>query len=427
MSTPPTSEAAVGASPCFVFAGGGTGGHLMPALAIIERLRELRPDVRVLVLCADREIDRRILGPSGVDFCPIDAQPPALRPFPAAPLRFARAFTRSRVQAARAIEAFRGPCRGGETNPRGVGPSGADSCIVVAMGGFVSGPAAWAARFSVSVPRPPVVLVNLDRIPGRANRFVARLARHVITALDVVDAPAVFHRAEVVGLPIRRRALATEAADTCRRHFGLYPDRPTLLVTGASQGAQSLNRLMIALTETTEALDAMAGWQVLHLAGDAKTEDREALVTAYRIADLPARVIGFCEEMGMAWGAADLALSRAGASSVAEAAANCVPTVFAPYPWHIDRHQERNAEPLVARGGAWMTTDHVDPQRNLEGLGRLLVTAMGDPETLRRAAIALRELPRRDAAETVARRLIAWSEGSAAAADVAGGSFVATS
>lgn len=385
-----------------VFAGGGTGGHLMPGLAIAERVRERQPDARMLFLCADREIDRRILGPAGVKYLSLPARPPALRPLPAAPLAFVRDFRRSVRIAADAM---------GELASH----SGAEGgmCVVM-LGGFVSGPAAWAARFRLRTrPRPPIVLVNLDRVPGRANRFVGRLSDHVLTAMEIIDPSPVFRRAEMVGMPIRRRALSATAADACRQRFGLEPARSTLLVTGASQGAESLNRLMVAFADSAMGRQAFAtGWQVLHLAGDAKAEDREALEAAYRRAGIRSAVLGFCDEMGLAWGAADLALSRAGASSVAEAVANGVPTVFAPYPWHADRHQERNAEPVVARGGGWMTTDHVDPVHNLEGLGRLLATAMSDDDTLRRAAVALREHRLPDAAEVIAQRLLSWAQSS---------------
>ncbi|MFW5652515.1 MAG: UDP-N-acetylglucosamine--N-acetylmuramyl-(pentapeptide) pyrophosphoryl-undecaprenol N-acetylglucosamine transferase [Planctomycetota bacterium] len=385
-----------------VFAGGGTGGHLMPALAIAERLAELAPGIGLHFICADREIDQRILGPAGVSLTPTPARPPTIRPFPVAPLRFARTFRSSAQKAEAVLADFAGGNSG----------RGGSRCLLVAMGGYVSGPAAWAAhrlrrRASGGQECLPIVLMNLDRVPGRANRFVARLADEVLTATDVINPTASFRNVRRTGLPIRRQALAGDlSAEACRQHFGLAPDRHTLLITGASQGAESLNRLMIALARSLEGRRALSGWQILHLAGDAKAEDRAALVEAYEWAEIPHQVIGFCDEMGCAWGAADLALSRAGASSVAEAAANAVPTVFAPYPWHADRHQERNAEPLVARGGAWMTTDHVDPERNRDGLGRLLLTAIRDADTRRRAVIALEAMQGPDAATTIARRLI---------------------
>src|SRR5690606_17293760 len=152
--------------------------------------------------------------------------------------------------------------------------------------------------------------------------------------------------------PIRRAALASADAAECRRRLGLDPDRRTLLVTGASQGAESLNRFMATFAERRP--EALRDWQVIHLAGPRQIGD---LRSAYERAGVPAAVFEFLDAMGEAWGAADLALSRAGASSVAEAVANRVPTIFAPYPWHKDQHQKRNAEPLIDAGGAWLVDD----------------------------------------------------------------------
>jgi UDP-N-acetylglucosamine--N-acetylmuramyl-(pentapeptide) pyrophosphoryl-undecaprenol N-acetylglucosamine transferase len=110
--------------------------------------------------------------------------------------------------------------------------------------------------------------------------------------------------------------------------------------------------------------------------------------------------------MGLAWGAADLALSRAGANSVAEAAVNAVPTIFAPYPYHRDLHQKHNAEPLVDEGAAVMELDRIDPALNMEGLGRVLRELMTDPARRRAMRERLASRPREDAAMTIAELLL---------------------
>jgi UDP-N-acetylglucosamine--N-acetylmuramyl-(pentapeptide) pyrophosphoryl-undecaprenol N-acetylglucosamine transferase len=156
-------------------------------------------------------------------------------------------------------------------------------------------------------------------------------------------------------MPIRRRAIATGSPGKCRARLGLDVDRPTLLVTGASQGATSINEFMIALIQCDPKM--FADWQVCHLSGQGADESMRA---AYKRAKVRAVVQPFLNEMGLAWGAADLAISRAGASSVAEAAHNAVPTVFLPYPYHEDMHQKHNAQPLVDLGGAFIATDFID-------------------------------------------------------------------
>ncbi len=137
---------------------------------------------------------------------------------------------------------------------------------------------------------------------------------------------------------------------------------------------------------------------MLHLAGN---NERDELALAYEAAGVPAVVLTFCQEMGLAWAAADLAISRAGAGSVAEAWANGVPTVFLPYPHHRDQHQRLNAEPMVERGGAMLMIDHADGPRNAATLVEPLIELLGDDDRL---ATMRRKLdqPPVDGAEIVA-------------------------
>ena len=178
-------------------------------------------------------------------------------------------------------------------------------------------------------------------------------------------------------------------------------DSRLALVTGASQGSRTVNRFMAALVAADPGL--FEGWQALHLCG----EDEEASMRgAYAAAGIRAAVMPFIHRMGPAWGAADLAVSRAGASSVAEAWANAVPALFLPYPYHRDRHQFRNATPLAVLGGAVIEEDRLDPAANLRGAGAALRLLMQDHA--RRAEMRRRLLarPPQDSAATVARLLL---------------------
>ena len=188
---------------------------------------------------------------------------------------------------------------------------------------------------------------------------------------------------------------------SCREALGLKPALLTLLVTGASQGATSLNELIPQLAATKPGL--FAGWQVLHLCGQG---DPATLERAYLELGIPCVVQRFQHRMGLAWGAADLAVSRAGANSVAEAAVNAVPTVFAPYPYHSDLHQKHNAQPLVDEGAAAMELDLIDPLLNVDGLGRVVRELMTDPARRTAMRERLRSRPREDAAMTIAKLLL---------------------
>jgi UDP-N-acetylglucosamine--N-acetylmuramyl-(pentapeptide) pyrophosphoryl-undecaprenol N-acetylglucosamine transferase len=357
----------------FLFAGGGSGGHLSPGLAVAERLADLDRDARAVFACSGRDIDRTMLAEAGVEFEQLPGSPFSLRP--AGLLRFARDFRRSR-RAARDMLHRHSIER------------------VIALGGFIAAPVVSAAVRSGT----PVTLLNLDAPPGKANRWMARRCREVLTAVPLPEMPGFADR--VVGMPVRRSAFSGAPPDACRRELGLDPGVPTLLVTGASQGARSINALLVALAQSDPA--ALNGWQVLHLTG---LRDEQMVRDAYAAAGVPAVVRPFVHNMGPAWGAADLAVSRAGASSVAEARLNAVPTIFLPYPYHRDQHQRRNARPMVELGGAVVEIDHVEPERNLPAAGAAIRRLVGDVQEREAMRSRMISVPVPDAAFLIAHLL----------------------
>jgi UDP-N-acetylglucosamine--N-acetylmuramyl-(pentapeptide) pyrophosphoryl-undecaprenol N-acetylglucosamine transferase len=264
-----------GARRTVVFAGGGSGGHLSPGLAIAERMTDAAPGVRPLFLCSTRAIDAQMLGDAGVEFRPIPAEGFSWKP--RGLLKFALGYaaglrTAKDVMRAESVE------------------------HVVSLGGFVTGPVTAAARSL----RIPITLVNLDATPGRANRVAARRAHRVVSACETPGLPK-FAEA-IVGMPLRRSAMAPGGRAECRGQLGLDPVRPVLLVTGASQGASSLNSFMVAFALKHREL--LAHWQVLHLAGNKGSPSAAELDAAYARAGVKALVLPFLNEMGLAWGAA---------------------------------------------------------------------------------------------------------------------------
>ncbi|MCA9295354.1 MAG: hypothetical protein KC983_02535, partial [Phycisphaerales bacterium] len=217
------------------------------------------------------------------------------------------------------------------------------------------------------------ILMNLDDPPGKANRWIARRCTHIWSAVPVHQ-PAGFAE-RIVGMPVRRNALAPASSAECKTQLGLDPSRNVLLITGASQGATSINSFIVRCAE--QHVEAFANWQILHLAGPGREDDVRAAYAKVSL-DTPPVVRAYLHDMGLAWGAADAALSRAGASSVAEVAANAVPTMFFPYPYHRDQHQARNAAPLVDAGAAICVRDHVDTGENLAAHGAALVRTLTD-------------------------------------------------
>ncbi len=303
-----------------LLAGGGTAGHTSPLLATADALRRLDPAAEITCLGTPRGLETRVVPEAGY---PLELIAPVPLPRkPSVDLLKVPGRLRGAVKEARAVLDR-------------VRPD-----VVVGYGGYVSMPAylaAWRAKV-------PVVVHEQNALPGLANRAGARIARRV--AVSFPDTP--LRHAEYVGLPIRtmisgldRVALRAEA----RAFFGLDADRPTLVVTGGSQGARNVNT---AVAGAARALGE-AGVQVLHVVGPKNDVVPQAGVPTY----VP---IGFVDRMDYALAAADLMVCRGGASSVTEAAAVGLPTILVPLPIG-NGEQVLHAQRLADAGGAVAVTD----------------------------------------------------------------------
>lgn len=362
------------------FLGGGSGGHIYPSLAIADAMEPLHPDAKAVFLTGDRTADEQTLAGQLVFHEPaqrvaLHARPPS--PKPRALLAFLRAWGQAVRDSRRALRELKATSQ---------------TVVALSTGGYVSAPAAMAAR----AERVPLVLVSLDVRIGKANRFVGRLAKAKLVAQT--EAPAGWR---AIGPIVGRRAIAPAARPECRRMLGLDPNMPTLLVMGGSQGATSINEFMRELC-VHRANDVKA-WQVLHLAGSVQAAD-EARAT-YETAGIHARVLDRLSPIGPAWGASDLALCRSGAGTVAEAHANGVPAVFLPYPYHRDEHQAANARPMVDAGGAVLLEDRIAPEANLQAVAPTLLDLLASAQKREAMSQALQRLPRQDGAAACAREL----------------------
>lgn len=356
--------------PTILFAGGGTGGHIFPNLAIIERLHERGIPFYPVLVVSSRRVDANIL-----QNCDLKRIELPILPFPSRPWHWF-SFLQSWLKSIRKIKQFI-----------------ADHSVkaVVATGGFVSGPVVFvASRLGL-----PSALVNLDAVPGKANRWLARRATSIFSVYSSTYIPT----ATLIGMPLRRSIIGPSDKRLARKELGLDPDRETLLITAGSQGASTLNHMMAELIQLEEIKDLIRSWQVIHLCGD---KDQDLLIRSYQQAGIPARVEPFCRRMGLAWASASLAISRAGAGSVAEAWANAIPTFFYPYPWHKDKHQQLNAQPLTSRGLGFLMTDLIDPSANARALAPRLQAAMTDTSLRQRIAEELRRTTPPDGASVVA-------------------------
>lgn len=381
-----------------IFAGGGSGGHIYPGLAIAEQVRVLADQrktaqPRIVFVCSERELDSRILTDAGVTFVTSPARP-ALASIKGM-ARFALAW-RSAVAANRRLLRDAGT----------LGP-----VHVCAMGGFVAAPCVRAALVerTKSGSALGVTMVNLDAVPGKANRWIAPRCDRVFTALPVAEHFMRSGSWQVVPPIVRARASVTRSPRECRIALGLDPDRPVLMVTGGSQGLRSLNEFVVAFAESPEVLRALrdGAWQVLHQTGRGFDE---AIARRYAKLGIDAIVVAFSDRMSEWWGAAELCVATAGAGTIAEVWCNRVPGLLLPYPHHRDQHQKLNARLLVeaggGSGGVRLGEDLIDAGRNLERNGATLVELLARPDLREGMRKALGSLGPADGAAQIAQALL---------------------
>lgn len=350
----------------WVVAGGGTGGHVTPALALAERMKA-RGDA-VLFVGSKRGLETRLVPETGIDFVALPAQQLMGRGL-LARLAAVPAIARACFEAWRRIGAF-----------------GAD--IVVSVGGYAAVPAVVAARLRGI----PVALIEPNAIPGRTNRASARFAARIFVQFD--EAGDVFaekvgrERIRTHGIPLRVRLLETFRSLAARR----TPAAPfRLLVFGGSQGARQINE---TLMEAISLLDTER-LEIFHQTGVA---DRERVEEAYAKAGATATVVDFEPDMPSRYAWADFALCRSGALTVAELTLAALPAIFVPYPHAADDHQAANARAMEAAGAAVVLASGTLTASQLAAAVNGLCA---DPARLESMRAAAATLARPDAAERI--------------------------
>jgi len=362
----------------FFFAGGGTGGHIYPALAVAERITERAPGAKIHFFCSRRPIDAQILQKTGYHFTPLAAQAFSIRP--AGFVRFCRLFLKSFQKAKQILASANRP-------------------VVVGLGGFAAAPVCYAAhRLGV-----PVKLINVDLVPGRANKLIARWADEIFLQFNetVRYLPRTKAIVRVVGCPLRK-GFETPDPQRAVDELGLDAEKKILLVTGASTGSASINTTICTLLE--KLAEFAKDWQLVHLTGH---QHISAVQARYANARIRHKVLAYYENMADLLAAADLVVGRSGAVSIAEYTAAAVPSICMPYPHHKDMHQYLNASKLVEVGAAVIVDDLPDPADRAEWLWEQLQELMSDADERSEMARACAALARPHAAEEIAKSLLA--------------------
>jgi UDP-N-acetylglucosamine--N-acetylmuramyl-(pentapeptide) pyrophosphoryl-undecaprenol N-acetylglucosamine transferase len=341
-----------------LLAGGGTGGHLFPAVALAEQLRREEPDSAVLFVGTERGLEYRLLPQLGWPLRTVTMSGWAGAGL-AARGKALVGLGRSLLQSRRILSEFR--------------PD-----VVLGVGGYASVPVLLAARLS----GVPYLIHEQNAWPGLANRLLGRGARCV--CLSFPEAGRAFRRVRkvVTGNPVRA------AMEQCP---DLPAGPPQLLVFGGSQGARAINRALV------DALPQLAEWRtsltIVHQAGASAVAEVQA---GYRAAGWErATVMPFITDMAAAYAAASLVVCRAGATTLAELTACGRPALLIPYPYAAGNHQVVNAAALAAKGAALMIEER---SLTAADLGRLIAGLLGDRARLTSMAAAARSQAQRGAA-----------------------------
>jgi UDP-N-acetylglucosamine--N-acetylmuramyl-(pentapeptide) pyrophosphoryl-undecaprenol N-acetylglucosamine transferase len=298
------------------FAGGGTGGHLCPAVAVAQELLACSPNSEVLFLGSDRPVERAIIEPTGFRHIALRSAAPS-----AGRIRCLWENGWGVTAAWRALRAFQ--------------PD-----VVLGLGGFPSVPGVLAARLVGA----PIALFEPNAVAGRANLALARFAKEVYFHWEQTVVPGCVPRQ--TGTPLRGCLRAVDRGEA-RRALGLPAEGQVILIMGGSQGAQAFNRWVI------DSLPRVAGHRIdgvsfVHLAGS--PEAARAVEAGYQAAGITAHVTPFLHDMALAYRAADLAVVRAGGGTLAEMLAVGLPGVAVPLPRSAGDHQRRNALAFEASG-----------------------------------------------------------------------------
>lgn len=351
-----------------LFAAGGTGGHLYPAIAIAEELRRLEPSAVIEFAGTSKKIEARVIPQKGYPFHPIWISGFSRR-LRMDNLLFPVKVVVSLLQSFFLIRRLR--------------PD-----IVIGTGGYVCGP----VLFTASLSGIPTVVHESNSYPGVTTRLLAGRVTKVFTTFEITRTwLAASAKVEVVGNPTRAELSAANRTDGAAA-FGLSPDRSTLFVFGGSLGAASINSAMPAVVS----LAVARGWQVIWQTGET---DKSSAANVPTHPDI--KVMPYVDRMDLGYAAADLVVCRSGATTLAELTRLGKPAVLVPYPYAAANHQELNANAMVEAGAAVMLKDGT-LQKELTGTVERLMSDTGARADMAKKSLAL---GRPDAGSVIAHKL----------------------
>jgi len=351
----------------YLLAGGGTGGHLFPGVAVAEELAARDPQARLVFVGSDRVLEKTLFHGRNWEHHPLPVE--SLGTLKRNPIAFGIRNLRAFAAAWRLI--------------REIKPS-----AVVGLGGYASAPVVWAAARH----RIPILLLEQNRIAGRTNRWLSRWACEVCVSFPETTGLSPRSDVVVTGNPVRQeiRSLSVGISPSTQRD---------ILILGGSQGADRLNELVVAASPMVR--PELAGWRIVHQTGPRQVD---RVRDAYRRLGIEAVVEPFFQQMSSCYGSAGLVISRAGATTLAELTCCGLPMILVPYPAAADDHQRANAAWMRDYGAAEIVEQ--ETEASVSELSRAWMRLLTDTEHRQALANASRTLGRPEAAATIAERIL---------------------
>ncbi len=351
----------------FILSGGGTGGHIYPALSIAKALQEQLPGSEILFVGAQGRMEMQKVPQAGfkIEGLPITG---LQRKFTMKNLVLPLKIIKSLSKALQIISNFKPDA-------------------VIGTGGYASAPVVWAAQFKGI----PTFIQEQNSYPGITNRFLGKKAQRIFTAYPEAARYFPEKRIMLTGNPVRREIIRRPDTEAAKKSFGLPERLPVVLILGGSLGAAAINRATAQWIETEQRNDFAVLWQT----GKRYYEQYKNHENAH------IKPVAFIDEMSAAYAAANIIVSRAGAGTVSELAIVGKPVILIPSPNVAEDHQTRNALSLSQRNAAVLL-----PENQVEKLGKIIRTLLENPEKAQKLAENLKAIARPDATERIAETII---------------------
>jgi len=356
-----------------IFSGGGTGGHIYPALTLIDTVKKKLPDAEILYVGTKLGLESDIVPKAGINFVALDLEGGFERRFTLENFKRAANAILSVQKAKKIVADFK--------------PD-----VAVGTGGYVCGPILLAA----SLMKIPTLIQEQNAVAGITNKILSKFAKKIAVGSELALKNFPAEKTVYTGNPIRAEVLQAKKVDGLAE-FNFTADLPVVLISGGSRGARSINQAMTEILLTAEKFNA----QFLHVTGKGEFDSvtQKLKDSGFNFDNPKIKVVPYLYNMPRAMAMADLAIFRAGATGLAELTARGIPAILIPYPFAAENHQEFNAKALVKVGAAKMI---LNKDLTAEILSAELEELLNNPDALKKMSEASLSLGKPQAADEIA-------------------------